>query len=66
MMKKLLSLFLGLGMLSSFAQSPVNKVPQPKSVRATLIEEFTNASCGPCAAQNPGLNNLINTNWNGE
>jgi len=27
-----------------------------------LVEEFTNASCGPCAAQNPAFNTLIDAN----
>lgn len=30
--------------------------------RTVLIEEFTQASCGPCAAANPGLNTLLNAN----
>ena len=28
--------------------------------RILLFECFTNASCGPCAAQNPALDALIN------
>ncbi len=30
--------------------------------RMVVIEEFTNASCPPCAAQNPGFNVLLNNN----
>lgn len=30
--------------------------------RTVLIEEFTNASCGPCASQNPAFNTLLNAN----
>lgn len=30
--------------------------------RMVLIEEFTNASCVPCAAQNPEFNELLNMN----
>jgi hypothetical protein len=30
--------------------------------RLVLIEEATNASCGPCAAQNPGFDALLNQN----
>jgi hypothetical protein len=31
--------------------------------RRVLIEEFTNASCPPCAAQNPGFNALLDANY---
>lgn len=37
---------------ASFAQSP----------RTVLAEEFTQASCGPCAAQNPAYNALLRKN----
>lgn len=30
--------------------------------RLVLLEEFTQASCGPCAQQNPGLNTLLQAN----
>lgn len=30
--------------------------------RRVLIEEFTNASCPPCAAQNPGFNAVVDAN----
>ena len=29
-----------------------------------LLEEFTNASCGPCASQNPDFNTLLDANEN--
>ncbi|MBL0046548.1 MAG: T9SS type A sorting domain-containing protein [Bacteroidetes bacterium] len=35
---------------------------QAQSQRLVLIEEFTNASCGPCASQNPTFNTLIGAN----
>ena len=31
--------------------------------RRVLIEEFTNASCPPCAAQNPDFNELLKANY---
>ncbi|MHC1706629.1 MAG: T9SS type A sorting domain-containing protein [Bacteroidales bacterium] len=34
-------------------------ISQPKSQRLILVEEFTNASCGPCAAANPAFNDLL-------
>lgn len=33
-----------------------------QSARMVLIEEATNASCGPCAAQNPGFHTLLSAN----
>lgn len=33
-----------------------------QSVRMVLIEEATNASCGPCASQNPAFDILLNQN----
>lgn len=33
-----------------------------QSQRMVLIEEGTNASCGPCAAQNPGFHALLSAN----
>jgi hypothetical protein len=33
-----------------------------QSQRFVLFEEFTNASCGPCASQNPGFDALLNAN----
>jgi len=35
---------------------------QAQSVRMVLIEEATNASCGPCASQNPAFDILLNQN----
>lgn len=32
-------------------------------LRRVLIEEFTNASCPPCAAQNPAFNQVIHDNF---
>ncbi len=53
MKKILLPIFLTLG-LFSFAQVQ----------RTVLIEEFTNASCGPCASQNPAFNITLSNNAN--
>jgi len=33
-----------------------------QSQRLVMVEEFTQASCPPCAAQNPGFNTLLNAN----
>lgn len=33
-----------------------------QSQRLVLVEEFTQASCPPCAAQNPAFNTLLNAN----
>jgi hypothetical protein len=33
-----------------------------QSQRLVLIEEFTGETCGPCASQNPGFNNILNAN----
>lgn len=33
-----------------------------QSQRLVLVEEFTQASCGPCAAANPAFNTLLNNN----
>ena len=30
--------------------------------RLVLFEEFTQASCGPCASQNPAFNTLLDAN----
>lgn len=30
--------------------------------KMVIVEEFTNASCAPCAAQNPAFNNLLDQN----
>jgi hypothetical protein len=34
-----------------------------QATRTVLVEEFTNASCGPCAAQNPGLKTVLDANY---
>jgi hypothetical protein len=39
---------------------------QAKSQRTILVEEFTNASCGPCAAANPAFNALLQSGTNPE
>lgn len=35
---------------------------QAQSQRLVLAEEFTQASCGPCASQNPAFNTLLSNN----
>jgi hypothetical protein len=52
-MKKLYAI-LACGLLSLTASA--------QSQRLVLIEEFTQASCGPCAAANPAFNTLLNNN----
>lgn len=54
-MKKNLLLIASLLMLFSLKISAQNE-------RILLFECFTNASCGPCASQNPALDALINAN----
>ena len=55
-MKKIYYLFLSafalMLALQGFSQSP----------RMAFIEEATQASCGPCAALNPGLQDMVNAN----
>lgn len=51
MKRKLLSLLLFVPAIM-FAQSQ----------RMVLVEHFSNASCGPCASQNPALNTLLDNN----
>ena len=46
-----LVLLIGLDQLT-FGQAP----------RTVLVEEFTQASCGPCAVQNPGFEAVLNAN----
>ncbi|MBI9034293.1 MAG: hypothetical protein JEZ03_07470, partial [Bacteroidales bacterium] len=50
-MKKLVLLF--------FAFSAVT-LGFSQSQRLVLVEEFTQASCGPCAGQNPAFTALMN------
>jgi len=45
--------------LAAFAGFVVNAQTVQRTV---LLEEFTNASCPPCAAQNPAFNALVETN----
>lgn len=52
-MKKLFTL--SIAALSFFAASA-------QSPRLVLVEEGSNASCGPCAAQNPGFHTLLEAN----
>ena len=52
MMRKLL--------LLALACAPIFLMAQAQ--RTALIEHFTNASCGPCASQNPTFNALIRAN----
>ncbi|MBL7916365.1 MAG: choice-of-anchor J domain-containing protein [Bacteroidia bacterium] len=54
-MKKIYSLTaLALSLLAGSANA--------QSQRYVLVEEFTQASCGPCAAQNPAFNTIMNAN----
>ncbi|MBI9039421.1 MAG: T9SS type A sorting domain-containing protein [Bacteroidales bacterium] len=55
-MRKLITLFLLIMTASIFSYS--------QTQRLVLIEEATNASCGPCASQNPGFDALLNQNRN--
>lgn len=52
-MKKLFTLTLGLA-FATFAYSQTERV--------VLVEEGTNASCGPCASQNPAFHALLEAN----
>ncbi|HRP02813.1 MAG TPA: choice-of-anchor D domain-containing protein [Candidatus Kapabacteria bacterium] len=56
-MKRLTSVLMMLVVISlfSFSESFAAK-------RWVLIEEFTNASCGPCASQNPSFQNFLTSN----
>jgi hypothetical protein len=54
-MKNIISFLGGIGLIISpvlFAQTP----------RKVLLEHFTQASCGPCAQLNPGLQTLLDAN----
>ncbi len=37
-------------------------VANAQTARMCLVEEFTQASCGPCASQNPAFNTLLDAN----
>ena len=54
MKKNLLFLLAFVASVSLFAQT--------KPSKTVLIEEFTNASCPPCAAQNPAFHTLLSKN----
>jgi len=53
-MKKRLLFMAAIGASMSMLAQPIN--------RKALIEEFTSATCGPCASQNPSFNALIGPN----
>lgn len=55
-MKKLFTLIIAISIPCAFAIA--------QSQRLVLFEQFTQASCGPCAATNPSLNKLLNNNEN--
>ncbi len=55
-MKKILLSFICLAFLSS-------TVLFGQAQRRVLVESFTQASCGPCAVQNPGFNQLVFDNY---
>ncbi|MCX6257892.1 MAG: Omp28-related outer membrane protein [Bacteroidia bacterium] len=52
-MKKILSLFCFLAFIT---------ILNAQTQRLVLVEEFTQASCGPCASQNPGFDALLQAN----
>lgn len=58
-MKKLFSITLAILTALSF-YSYVGKADSPRKI---LIEEATNTSCGPCAAQNPSFQQFIRNNF---
>lgn len=45
-----------------FALTSLVSIAVAQSQRMVLVEEFTQASCGPCAAANPQFNTLLNAN----
>lgn len=53
-MKKILLFLLPAMLVGFFANAQVE--------RMVMIESFTQASCGPCASQNPGFNAIIDNN----
>lgn len=56
-MKRTTTLFFVLAIL-------VNMAAVAQTTRMILVEEFTNASCPPCAAYNPAFNAILNNNPN--
>ena len=57
-MKKIFTVIISLLFLVSIG------LAQPTGTRQIMIEEFTQASCGPCSSLNPPFNELINANDN--
>ncbi len=47
---------------ATLALASLAAVAGAQSQRLVLVEEFTQASCGPCAAANPSFNTLLNAN----
>lgn len=47
---------------TSFLLLAISTASFAQSQRLVLVEEFTQASCGPCAAQNPAFNTLLAAN----
>ncbi|MBL7928724.1 MAG: Omp28-related outer membrane protein [Bacteroidia bacterium] len=56
-MKRTTTLFFALAIL-------INVAAVAQTTRMILVEEFTNASCPPCAAYNPAFNAILNNNPN--
>ena len=57
-MKKFTTLFsIAVVIAIGFSQTAFAQAP-----RLTLVEEFTQASCGPCASQNPGFQAVLDEN----
>lgn len=46
----------------TLALSSITFLASAQTQRTVLLEEFTQASCGPCAAANPAFNSLLNNN----
>ena len=45
-----------------FATSAFLSISFAQTQRRVLVEEFTQASCGPCAAVNPAFNVMLSAN----
>ncbi len=58
-MKNILLTFLALSLVTA-------AFSQATGVKQLMLEEFTQASCGPCASQNPAFNALIQANDQGQ
>ncbi|HEX5003351.1 MAG TPA: Omp28-related outer membrane protein [Bacteroidia bacterium] len=50
--------------LSALGLSLLSGALMAQTTRLILAEEFTQASCGPCASQNPAFNTLLSNNLN--